>query len=102
MLFGRDDSDASRFKFNVAVFPRFSSAKTRSGRSPRDLDYFYGHYRDASDFSARFRGLKLQADLCDEGAESCFENKSDQTNESEQLVFRAAFVNRGVGRAPPK
>ncbi len=49
-----------------------------------------------------FVDWKLQADLCDEGAESCFENKSDQTNESEQLVFRAAFVNRGVRRAAAK
>lgn len=98
MLFGRKDEGEARFKFNVAVFRDFVS-KDAENPQPTDADYFYGHYRGEDDTVVDFVDWSLRADLCDEGTDSCFEEKSATTNAAEQLDFRAAFLNRGVGRA---
>ncbi len=98
MLFGRNDEDGARFKFNVAVFRDFV-AKDAERPDPANADYFYGHYKGQDGMVVDFVDWSLQADLCDEGTDACFEDKSDTDNASETLDFRAAFLNRGTGRA---
>lgn len=98
MLFGRQDEDDSRFKFNVAVFRDFIS-KDAEDPKPTNADYFYGHYTGEDGTLVDFVDWSLQGDLCDASTDTCFEKKSNLTNAAEQLDFRAAFLNRGVGRA---
>ncbi|MEN9579560.1 MAG: hypothetical protein RJA70_2569, partial [Pseudomonadota bacterium] len=45
-----------------------------------------------------FLNWELEADLCDTGAETCFEKNTPDAN-PEFLELRAAFVNKRVGRA---
>lgn len=98
MLFGRNDEDGARFKFNVAVFRDFVS---KDGDRPDaiDADYFYGHFKGENGNLVDFVDWSMQADLCDEGTDTCFDKKSDASNAAEQLDFRAAFLNRSIGRA---
>lgn len=98
MLFGRNDEDGARFKFNVAVFRNFVS-KDGERPDPVDIDYFYGHFKGEDGTLVDFVDWSMQADLCDTGTDTCFEKKSDAENADEQLDFRAAFLNRSIGRA---
>lgn len=98
MLFGRNDEDGARFKFNVAVFRDFVS-QDGERPDPIDADYFYGHFKGEDGTLVDFVDWSMQADLCDEGTDTCFDKKSEASNAAEQLDFRAAFLNRSVGRA---
>lgn len=95
MVYGRDDGDDGEYAFNVAVFRDFVS-KGDEDAEPVDLDYYFGHLQGDDGNVIDFLDWSLSGDMCGADPESCFEEPSGV---SETLGLRAAFINRGMGRA---
>jgi hypothetical protein len=99
MVFGRGDKADGKFAFNVAVFRNFVP-KDKPESDPANLDYFFGHFKGTDGNVVDFVDWSLDANLCDADAATCFKDPADGA--AENLGLRAAFFNRGVGRAEAK
>lgn len=97
-VYGQGTEDGDEFTFNVAVFRDFLPDDAADDDEPADLDYFFGRIRDEQDDRLHFVDWSLEGDLCDADAERCFENDTE-ADAAETLGLRAAFINRGIGRA---
>lgn len=100
MVFGKGDNADGRFKFNVAVFRDFLPKDRKPSDQPGNLDYFYGRFVGNDGNAIDFVDWQLEANLC--GTEACFEDATVEDLASggqETLGLRAAFLNRGIGRA---
>ncbi len=97
-VYGRGSEDNGEFTFNVAVFRDFLPDDAGPEDSPANLDYFFGRFNPEDGGRLHFVDWVLEGDLCDAAADSCFENNT-RDDVVETLGLRAAFVNRGVGRA---
>jgi hypothetical protein len=97
MVYGRGDDANGTFKFNVAVVRDFISKDDEDAREPANLDYFYGHVKGNDGVVVDFLDWQLTGELCNADPETCFETPGGAATETLQL--RAAFVDRGMGRA---
>ena len=99
MLYGRDrgENDDGDFSFNVAVFRNFIAEDADPGTDAANLDYFYGHFAADSGSTIDFVDWALEANLCEQDPATCFETPAD--GEAETMTLRAAFIDRGMGRA---
>jgi hypothetical protein len=97
MVYGHGEQANGNFAFNVAVFRDFTSKDAEPDTEPADLDYFYGHFAGDDGNVIDFVDWDLTANLCNADAASCFEQPDPGA--SEALRLRAAFLNRGQGRA---
>ncbi len=93
---GRGENDDGSFKFNVAVFRNFVS-KDNPEAQPADLDYYFGQFRGDDGNDLGFVDWSLDANLCEADSATCFQTAAE--GELETLNLRAAFFNRGIGRA---
>lgn len=99
MVYGAGDEDNGAFAFNVAVFRDFVS-KDEPENQPANLDYFFGHFKGNDGNVFDFVDWSLDANLCETDAASCFKEPAEGAIEN--MGLRAAFFNRGVGRAEAK
>lgn len=102
MVFGKGDNADGSFKFNVAVFRDFLSKDRKPSDQVANLDYFYGHFDGKDGNSVDFVDWVLEANFCGTDPTRCFEDATAEDLESggvETLGLRAAFLNRGIGRA---
>lgn len=97
MVYGRGEEDDGEFTFNVAVFRNFVSKDAEAGAEPADLDYFYGRFQGLDGNVLDFLDWTLSGNLCAAEPSTCFE--SPEAGAAESLNLRAAFINRGIGRA---
>lgn len=97
MVFGRGDEDDGKFAFNVAVFRNFVSKDAEPDALPADLDYFFGRFKADDGTLLHFVDWALTSNLCEGEPASCFD--APGPGEDETLSLRAAFINRGQGRA---
>ncbi len=104
-LFGKGQNDEGSFRFNVAVFRDFLAKKRKPDAVVANVDYFFGHFDGNDGNSLDFVDWTLNANICGDNAQACFDNATAddlQSGHAEALGLRAAFYNRGVGRAEAK
>lgn len=100
MLYGRQSNDEGQALFNVAVFHDFVPEPEDDAEpaEPVSARYFYGRFSAAEGVRVDFVETEVDADLCDDAPESCFQ-ESTTADLDERFRYLAYFVNRGVGRA---
>jgi hypothetical protein len=97
MVYGKGVETDGEFAFNVAVFRNFIGKDAEPGAMPADLDYFFGHFEGNDGNVFDFVDWSLTGNLCDAEPASCFAQPG--AGQDEVLGLRAAFFNRGQGRA---
>jgi hypothetical protein len=102
MVFGKGDNADGSFRFNVAVFRDFLSKDRKPSHQAANLNYFYGHFVGNDGNSIDFVDWALEANFCGADPTRCFDDATAEdlaSGNAETLGLRAAFLNRGIGRA---
>jgi hypothetical protein len=102
MVFGKGTNADGSFGFNVAAFRDFLSKDRKPGDQKANLDYFYGHFEGNDGNLVDFVDWVLEANFCGSDPTRCFDQATAEdlaSGNKETLDLRAAFLNRGIGRA---